>query len=84
MSIPELESKFSVRVAEEPSVETVAEVGELGLAKAQFHNTYIISQTEDSIVIVDQHAAHERITMEKMKQSMAKHEQVWAQLLLLP
>lgn len=84
MSIPELESKFSVRVAEEPSVETVAEVGELGLAKAQFHNTYIISQTEDSIVIVDQHAAHERITMEKMKQSMAKHEQAPAQLLLLP
>ena len=84
MSIPTLESKFSVRVAEEPTAETIAEVGELGLAKAQFHNTYIISQTEDSIVIIDQHAAHERITMEKMKQSMAKHEQVPTQMLLLP
>lgn len=84
MSIPALESKFSVRVAEEPKAETIAEVGELGLAKAQFHNTYIISQTEDSIVIIDQHAAHERITMEKMKQSMAKHEQVPTQMLLLP
>ncbi len=84
MSIPALESKFSVRVAEEPTAETIAEVGELGLAKAQFHNTYIISQTEDSIVIIDQHAAHERITMEKMKQSMAKHEQVPTQMLLLP
>lgn len=84
MSIPALESKFSVRVAEEPSSETLDEVGELGLAKAQFHNTYIISQTKDSIVIVDQHAAHERITMERMKQSMAKHEQVPAQMLLLP
>lgn len=84
MSIPALESKFSVRVAEEPASETVAEVGELGLAKAQFHNTYIISQTEDSIVIIDQHAAHERITMERMKQSMSKHEQVPTQMLLLP
>ena len=84
MSIPALESKFSVRVAEEPTAETLEEVGELGLAKAQFHNTYIISQTEDSIVIIDQHAAHERITMERMKQSMAKHEQVPAQMLLLP
>ncbi len=84
MSIPALESKFSVRVAEEPAAETLDEVGELGLAKAQFHNTYIISQTEDSIVIIDQHAAHERITMERMKQSMAKHEQVQTQMLLLP
>lgn len=84
MSIPELESKFSVRVAEEPTAETLEEVGELGLAKAQFHNTYIISQTKDSIVIIDQHAAHERITMEKMKQSMAKHEQMPTQMLLLP
>lgn len=84
MSIPALESKFSVRVAEKPDSETLDEVGELGLAKAQFHNTYIISQTEDSIVIIDQHAAHERITMERMKQSMAKHEQVQTQMLLLP
>lgn len=83
-NIPELDKQYSVRIADEPSPEAVAEVGELGLAKAQFHNTYIISQTEDSIVIVDQHAAHERITMEKMKQSMAKHELVPSQLLLLP
>jgi DNA mismatch repair protein MutL len=82
--IPNLEHKYSVRVAEEPLPQTVAEVGELGLAKAQFHNTYIISQTEDSIVIVDQHAAHERITMEKMKQSMAKHERQPSQMLLIP
>lgn len=84
--IPHLEHKYSVRVAEEPSPQTIAEaeIGELGLAKAQFHNTYIISQTEDSIVIIDQHAAHERITMEKMKQSMAKHERQPSQMLLIP
>ncbi len=84
MDIPELQQQYSVRIAEEPSAQTVAEVGELGLAKAQFHNTYIISQTPDSIVIVDQHAAHERITMEKMKQGLSRHEKQPAQLLLLP
>lgn len=82
--IPALEHKYSVRIADEPTEQTVADVGELGLAKAQFHNTYIISQTEDSIVIIDQHAAHERITMEKMKQSMAQKERQPSQLLLIP
>ena len=80
----ELQNRYSVRVADEPTAETLANVGELGLAKAQFHNTYIIAQTEDSIVIVDQHAAHERITMERMKQSMAKNERLPSQLLLIP
>lgn len=83
-AIPELERKYSVRVPEAPSAEIIENVGELGLAKAQFHNTYIISQTEDSIVIVDQHAAHERITMEKMKQSLDKKERMPSQMLLLP
>lgn len=81
---PDLEHKYSVKVAEEPCENTLENVGELGLAKAQFHNTYIISQTEDSIVIVDQHAAHERITMEKLKSSLAAHERVASQMLLIP
>ena len=81
---PELMPNFSVRTPESPSPQTISEVGELGLAKAQFHNTYIIAQTEDSLVIVDQHAAHERITMEKMKQAMSKHEHQPSQILLLP
>ena len=84
IELPELQNMYSVRVADEPSVQILEQVGELGLAKAQFHNTYIISQTEDSIVIVDQHAAHERITMERMKQSMDKHERVPSQILLIP
>lgn len=84
--IPHLEHMYSVKVADEPLEKTLAEaeVGELGLAKAQFHNTYIIAQTADSLVIVDQHAAHERITMEKMLQSMAEHKQQPTQILLLP
>ncbi|MBR6355326.1 MAG: DNA mismatch repair endonuclease MutL, partial [Alphaproteobacteria bacterium] len=84
LELPELQNQYSVRVAEEPSTQTLEQVGELGLAKAQFHNTYIISQTADSIIIIDQHAAHERITMERMKQSLAAHERVASQMLLIP
>ena len=80
--IPQLHSTFSVK-AEDVS-ENVEECGVLGMAKAQFHNTYIISQTEDSVIIVDQHAAHERIVMEKFKAAQAKKEKVPAQMLLIP
>ena len=55
----------------------------LGLARAQLHKTYIISQTQDGIVIVDQHAAHERLTYEKIKQNMESGDAA-AQYLLLP
>ncbi|MBR3501994.1 MAG: DNA mismatch repair endonuclease MutL [Alphaproteobacteria bacterium] len=82
--LPDLERQYSVRVADNPQEQTLEQVGELGLAKAQFHNTYIISQTEDSIIIVDQHAAHERITMERMKEALQKHEHPQTQILLLP
>jgi len=82
--IPDLQNDYSVRVAEAPQEQILQQVGELGLAKAQFHNTYIISQTEDSIVIIDQHAAHERITMEKMKRNLEQHQQMPTQMLLIP
>ncbi|MDD3837846.1 MAG: DNA mismatch repair endonuclease MutL [Phenylobacterium sp.] len=55
----------------------------LGAARAQLHETYIVAQTRDGIVIVDQHAAHERLVYERMKQEMAEGGVV-RQALLLP
>jgi DNA mismatch repair protein MutL len=47
------------------------------------HETYIVAQTRDGIVIVDQHAAHERIVYERMKEALA-HSGVARQILLIP
>jgi len=55
----------------------------LGAARAQVHETYIVAQTRDGIVIVDQHAAHERLVYERMKHEMDAGG-VARQTLLLP
>ncbi len=55
----------------------------LGAARAQVHETYIVAQTRDGIVIVDQHAAHERIVYERMKAALEKAG-VARQILLIP
>ena len=55
----------------------------LGAARAQVHENYIIAQTVDGIVIVDGHAAHERLVYEKLKTQMAENG-VAAQALLIP
>ena len=55
----------------------------LGAARAQLHDTYIISQTEDGLVLVDQHAAHERLVLERMRRALANGG-IPRQTLLLP
>ena len=55
----------------------------LGAARAQVHETYIVAQTRDGLVIVDQHAAHERIVYERMKAAIGKAG-VARQILLIP
>jgi len=55
----------------------------LGAARAQVHETYIVAQTRDGIVIVDQHAAHERIVYERIKAALERTG-VARQILLIP
>jgi DNA mismatch repair protein MutL len=55
----------------------------LGAARAQVHDTFIIAETEDSVVIVDQHAAHERLVYERLKASYANGD-IARQILLIP
>ena len=55
----------------------------LGAARAQLHKTYIVAETEDGLTIIDQHAAHERLVMERMKLALAE-KGIASQTLLLP
>jgi DNA mismatch repair protein MutL len=55
----------------------------LGVARGQLHETYIVSQTRDGLVIVDQHAAHERLVYERMKNALSA-KGVARQMLLIP
>ena len=72
----------TARVEPEPEP-TTAGWGPLGAARAQLHETYIVAQTETGIVIVDQHAAHERLVYEKLK-AQAAGSGIAAQALLIP
>jgi DNA mismatch repair protein MutL len=68
--------------AQEPASDHVKSYP-LGAARAQLHETYIVAETEDSVVIVDQHAAHERLVYEKLKIAIADGV-VERQILLIP
>lgn len=84
----DIEQSFSGQVVElpaEPASEPEQDLQSfpLGAARGQVHENYIIAQTEDGMVIVDQHAAHERLVYEKLKAQLAENG-IAAQALLLP
>ncbi|MEJ0093574.1 MAG: DNA mismatch repair endonuclease MutL [Methylocella sp.] len=73
---------FDARAHEEPPSRENSEAP-LGAARAQIHETYIVAQTVDGIVIVDQHAAHERLVYERLKAARAD-KAIERQALLVP
>ena len=90
MSWPAVAQTASMLAAVAPSVRAVTNeaepqqsFGRLGGAVAQVHGTFIVAQTEDSLIIIDQHAAHERIVYEKMKNALSA-KGLARQMLLIP
>jgi len=76
---------FAPHARAEPAIEAPPEAGRypLGVARGQVAATYIVAEAEDGLVIVDQHAAHERLVLERMRRAMADGG-VARQALLLP
>ena len=65
---PSADARATVAAASEADAQAP-----LGAARAQVHETYIVAQTRDGVVFVDQHAAHERLTYEKLKRQREEH-----------
>lgn len=82
-----VERKWGESARVEPAGEEMAPTENLrrplGVARGQLHETYIVAQTGDGIVIVDQHAAHERLIYERMKNAIAANG-LTRQMLLIP
>ncbi|OCW57123.1 DNA mismatch repair endonuclease MutL [Hoeflea olei] len=73
----------SARIGESATPDPALQAHPLGAVRTQIHENYIVAQTEDGLVIVDQHAAHERLVFERMKTAL-RAGRVPSQLLLLP
>jgi DNA mismatch repair protein MutL len=68
----------------EEEIELLPKSGPLGEARSQIMGNYIIAETQDSLVIVDQHAAHERILYEQLKNQLAQSAPLPSQMSLVP
>ena len=82
-AMPGLSETPAARFEPAPAADAAPADAPLGAARAQLHENWIIAQTEDGLVIVDQHAAHERLVYEKLK-AQAAARSVPRQPLLIP
>ena len=82
-ALPEFAAAPAARAHMEEAPVNVPDDFPLGAAVAQVHETYIVAQTRDGLVLVDQHAAHERLVYEKMKKALGSGS-IATQPLLLP
>ncbi|AIK95810.1 DNA mismatch repair endonuclease MutL [Candidatus Odyssella acanthamoebae] len=80
---PSIVAQTTAAVAEFTKAEQPHHDHPLGYAKAQVHETYIVAETTDALVLVDQHAAHERLVYERMKHDLGSG-MIKAQALLIP
>ena len=82
-SAPGIVPPAAATTASAPDAPPLAHTPRMGFALAQLHGIYILSQTADGLIIVDMHAAHERIVLERLKEAHRDHR-IARQPLLIP
>ncbi|CAA6602985.1 DNA mismatch repair protein MutL [Rhodospirillaceae bacterium LM-1] len=83
LGLPMTAATASPSLQDDSLTAATGEIPPLGFARAQIFETYIVAQSEDGLVLVDQHAAHERLVFERLKTQLAEGG-VKRQILLVP
>lgn len=83
VTAPAARQETATVFAEQPTESLSSAQYPLGAARAQIHENYIVAQTDDGLVIVDQHAAHERLVFEEMRKALHSRRPP-SQVLLIP